>query len=103
MTEIPHEHDAEGNCIPPEGGFPVVFTPPTWRFSMWDIAGIAFHTVSGVLQSLGSGTGLLAQECAAMANWTRQKQDLEQAQAEQEKVKAAMAEDLRAMIEGGSS
>lgn len=81
---VPHEHDEDGNCIPPEGVVLYSQELPNWRFSLWDVAGITLHTAGGLLANigavLGTGLGLLARECAAMANNSRQTYDLREAQ-----------------------
>jgi len=94
-----HEHDGEGNCLPPSndlypGGL------PTWRFSLWDIVGIAATGVGGVFSVAGQAANLFARECAAMANYSRQEFDLRRAQEEYDENQANIANDLRALIEG---
>lgn len=95
MTNVPHEHDEHGNCIPPQG-----YSVPTWRFSAWDVAGIVTTGVAGLFTVVGQAGNLLAREFAAMANWSRQNSELREAQAEWEAQQAAAAEDLRRMVEG---
>lgn len=94
-----HEHDDEGNCIPPQNGF-YATALPTWKFSGWDVAGIALSGIGGLFSVVGQGMNLLARECAAMANWTRQNYELEQAQREHDRERAEAAEALRALVEG---
>lgn len=95
MSTVPHEHDDEGNCIEPETGFYAIALP-NWRFSLWDIAGIAATGVGGVFSVAGQALNLVARECSAMANWKRQEYDLQQAEAQRHEV----AETLRALVEG---
>lgn len=95
MIPTDHDHDENGNCIPPEW-----MAPPAWRFSGWDIAGVAFHTAMGVSQAISGGFSLLAQECAAMANYSRREYDAQQARRAQLEAQRAMGADLRAIIEG---
>ncbi len=103
---IPHEHDEDGNCIPPENGF-YAQELPTWRFSIWDVVGIGFFGIANVLTVTGNAFGLLSRECAAMANWTRQNHDLKVAEAQRKAADEAhlahqrqMAETLRGIVEG---
>lgn len=98
MTE--HEHDDDGNCI-----VPTDVSGPIWRFSLWDMAGIAFTGIGGLFGVTGQALNLAARECAAMANWTRQNYDIAQAQARREVEVAAyeahrqaVAADLREML-----
>lgn len=99
MTEIPHEHDDEGNCIPPENGFYAVGLP-TWRFSPWDIVGITLTTAGGLFSVVGQGLNLAAREFAAAANYARQNYDLRQAAKAAEEQARSAAEELRALVEG---
>ena len=94
-----HEHDAEGNCLPPSdslypGGL------PTWRFSLWDVVGIVATGLGGVLSVGGQALNLFARECSAMANYSRQEFDLRRAQEEYDEHQTTIANDLRALIEG---
>lgn len=73
---------------------------PCWRFSLWDIPGIALHTGAHILNALSSGAALLAQECAASANRSRQNYDLREAQRLNQAAQAEIGADLRALIEG---
>ena len=82
----------------PEGFYPQAL--PCWRFSLWDVAGIAMTTAGGLFSVVGQGLNLAARECAAMANYTRQNYDLRQAQKAERAERRAMGEDLRALIEG---
>lgn len=97
-----HEHDEHGNCILPEnplypGGL------ATWRFSPWDIIGIGLTGVGGLFTVGGQACNLLAREFSAMANYSRQNYDLREAQAEWDANQAAVAEDLRRLVEGDPS
>jgi hypothetical protein len=57
-----HEHDHDGMYAT---------ELPCWRFSPWDVVGITAFTVGGILQTLGTGFGLIARECQAQANRSR--------------------------------
>ena len=98
MTNASHEHDEDGNCIPPQG-----YSVPTWRFSAWDVAGIITTGVAGLFTVVGQAGNLLAREFAAMANWSRQNSELREAQAGLDAQRAAAAEELRRMVEGDLS
>lgn len=95
-----HEHDEDGNCIEPEQ---VVYQLPTWRFSLWDVAGIVLTTVGGFFGVTNQGLNLLARELTAMANWNRQNYDLRQAQRQYAQHQQAMAADLARLVDGPSS
>lgn len=106
MTNIPHEHDEDGNCIPPENGF-YAQALPTWKFSFWDVAGVALSISGGMASVAGQGLAYLARECAAMANWKRQNYELALAQRQREAEVEAyeanqrqMAEYLRGIVDG---
>lgn len=81
-TDEPHAHDAEGNCIEPggQGGFYAVELP-TWKFSLWDVAGITTTGIAGLFTVTGQALNLLSREFSAMANWKRQTHDIRQAEA----------------------
>lgn len=98
MTEIPHEHDDEGNCIPPEGVAFMQPQMPKWRWSWWDITGIAVATVGGIFSVLGQGCALVQRECAAMAEWTRENYDLAVQAAQEEYERGQMAEAYERMV-----
>lgn len=92
-----HEHDEHGNCIIPL---------PAWKFSLWDVAGIAITGVAGLFTVLGQAGNLMAREFAAQANYSRQNHDLRVAQeqakaarAYQEQERAKMAAELERLIE----
>lgn len=89
-----HEHDEDGNCIALEESLPV------WRWSNWDLVGLALVGAANVLGAAGHAIGLLSRECMAMANWERSKYDEQQARKAEEARRHAVAEDLRALIEG---
>lgn len=99
MSMSDHEHDDQGNCIPPEsplypGGL------PTWRFSPWDIAGIVLTGVGGVFSVAGQTANLLARECSAMANFNRAEFDQARAEREAAIEQWRMADDLRKIVLG---
>lgn len=77
---IDHEHDEDGNCIPPENGF-YATAEPVWKFSFWDVVGIGSAMIGGVFSVTGQGFALLSTQCQAMANWKRQTWDLRAAEA----------------------
>jgi hypothetical protein len=81
MSQIPHEHDDEGNCIPPEGAYMVVQSEPVWKFSLWDVAGVGIALVGGLFSVTGQGFALMSTQCQAMANWKRQTWDIRAAEA----------------------
>ena len=81
-----------------EGEVEVVL--PSWRFSLWDVAGIALHTAAHIAGDVAQGLGLLSREFAAMANNSRQTYDLQQAEEAQREAQEAIGADLRALIEG---
>ena len=103
MSEMPHEHDDEGNCLPPEG-YQVQEHPlfpgglPTWKWSPWDVAGVAATTTAGLFLTIGQGLNLLARECNAMANWTRRNYDLEAEWAAEQAAKAELAETYERLV-----
>lgn len=103
---IPHAHDEEGNCIPPEDGF-YAQAEPVWKFSLWDVVGISTAAIGGLFSVTGQGFALLSTQCQAMANWKRQTWDIRAAEkARREQVAAfeahqrQMAETLRGLVEG---
>jgi hypothetical protein len=102
MSQQSHEHDDEGNCIPSDNGlYPGGL--PTWRFSTWDVVGIALTGVGGVFSVIGQAANLLARECSAMANFERAEFDQRRAEDELAEQQWLMAKDLRALIEGEQS
>ena len=92
------DHECEDN----EGW--VAATPqyagPNWRYSTWDILGISLTTVGGLFSVVGQGFNLLAQEFAAQANFSRQAKTLREAEAFEAAQRAAVAEELRALVDG---
>lgn len=70
MSEQPHEHDDEGNCIEPEG-----YEPPSRRFDPWNIVGIALTTAAGLAHTAAQGLNLAAQECWTHARWREKQHD----------------------------
>lgn len=91
------EHDHEENGL-------YAVELPCWRFSLWDVAGITLHTAAGLSSALGQivgqGLGMLARECAASANRSRQNYDLREAQRLNEAARAEMAASLAAIVDG---
>lgn len=90
-----HEHDEDGNCIEVQG-----FILPSWRFSMWDVAGIATTWVAGLFTVTGQAGNLLAREFSAAANYSRANADMREAHEIAERRKQEMAEELRTLVEG---
>lgn len=93
-----HEHETETEQV---------YVQPCWRWSNWDIVGIGSAVLGGILSSVGQGFNLVARECAAAANYSRQNYELAAAEYErQEQVRlfeehqARMAEELRDLVEG---
>lgn len=97
MSETPHEHDEEGNCIVPEQEL------PNWRFSGWDVVGILIAGAAGMCTVSGQCLNLLSREFCAMANYSRQNFDVSEAQIEREAERASIAAELRALVEGDNS
>lgn len=91
-----NEHD---ECENDHDGF-YVAEPPAWKFSLWDVAGIALHTAAHCAQGIAQGFALMAQECAASANRARKTWDLREAERKAAEARAEMADDLRALMEG---
>lgn len=83
---VEHEWDEDGNCA-----IEVNQDTPCWKFSLWDIAGIAFGTAGGVLISIGTGFGYVNRECQAHAEWKRSQYDAAVAQFEEDVARAEMA------------
>jgi hypothetical protein len=71
---------------------------PNWRFSLWDVAGIALHTLAGATVQVGNGLGLLAREFAAQANRSRQNFDLREAQRLNEAARREMSQAAEAIL-----
>lgn len=101
-----HDHDEDGNCILPEG-VAYVQQQPSWKFSLWDMAGIGVATIGGFFGVVNQAANMVSQHCAAMANWTRANYDAEQLQAQHEaeveryeQHQLEMAEYLHALVEG---
>lgn len=106
MSDTDHDHDSEGNCIPPQGGF-YDTSQPNWRFSFWDVAGISITTIGAVLGTIGhlgtvlhQGANMLARECQAAANFSRQTKELEEAQRLNERARQQMSAGLERMVWG---
>lgn len=91
-----HAHDENGNCIPPQNGF-YNQALPVWKFSMWDVAGLAVTAAAGIFGVLGQVGHMLARECAAQANFVRQNHDLRVAQEQAKAAQAWQAAERRAM------
>lgn len=110
MSDIDHDHDDQGNCIPPQGdgGDSYAQQQPNWRFSLWDIAAISTSFVGSVAGSIGSiginlntAMNMLAREFGAAANFSRQTKELEEAQRLNERARRQMSAGLERMLRGG--
>jgi hypothetical protein len=106
-VNIDHDHDDEGNCIPPQSNGFYAQELPTWRFSLWDVAGVAVSFVGSVAGSLGSiginfhqACNLISRECQAAANYSRQNYELAEAHRLNEQARAQMSEGLEHLILG---
>lgn len=73
-------------------------TRVNWRFSLWDVAGITLSGVSGLFAVGAQAIGLLSQECAAMANFTRDRRDQREAIEAYEADRAEMAQTLETFV-----
>lgn len=93
-----HEHDEEGNCI-----IVAQQDVPVWRFSMWDVAGIAAMFAGGILSVGSQAMQLLARECTAAANKSRSDKDARIAERKHAASRRAMARDLRELVDKDSS
>lgn len=71
---------------------------PCWRWSWWEIPGIASFAIAGVLGSLANGMSLLARECAAAANYQRQNADYAEALAQEKAAQKQAAEGMREIL-----
>lgn len=89
---IEHEWDSDGEC-----NIAVTAQEPSWRWSHWDLAGIALHTVSNLFNSIGGGLNLLARECQASANYERACYDEAREEFRNECARAEMAGSLEGM------
>lgn len=79
---------------------PQVVEYPKWKFSGWDVAGIAVAGVAGVCLVASQALNLVARELAAMANYSRENYDYYQAKAREDIDREAMAEALRGIVDG---
>lgn len=99
MSDEYHEHDGEGNCLPP--GVPGMESqepPAPTDFSSWEMLGIAATTLSGFAQSLAAGLNMFAQGCWGHAKWKRNVLE-QQYEAEYEaQQRAEMAEAYERMV-----
>lgn len=93
-----NDHDECGHEHPSEGFYAVEL--PSWRFSLWEVAGITTFMAAGVLDRVANGLGLFAREFQAMANNSRQTFDLREAERKQAEIQESIAADLRAMVDG---
>jgi hypothetical protein len=107
VSDIDHDHDDEGNCVPQQNGFYNV-SEPDWRFSLWDVAAVGVSVVGAICGSIGNigivinqGTNMLAREFGAAANYQRQTFDLKEAHRLNEEARAKMAEGLRELTGWG--
>lgn len=98
MTD--HEHDAEGNCIPPNGLY--AQSVPTWKFSLWDVVGITLTGTGAAVNAFANMLGYIGRECSAQANYSRQNFELAEARRLNEHARRQMAEGLRNLVEGDS-
>lgn len=105
---IDHDHDGEGNCIPPNGFYAQEL--PNWRFSLWDIAAIGISFVGSVAGSIGSiginfhqGCNLVSREFQAAANNSRQTFELKEAHRLNDAARRQMSEGLERLISGPES
>lgn len=104
---IDHEHDDDGNCIPPHPQ-PSYEVLPNWRFSLWDVAAIGASVVGGIVGSIGNigiivhqGCNMLSREFTAAANFSRQTKELEEAQRLNEAARRQMSAGLERLVLGG--
>lgn len=108
MSDTDHDHDEQGNCIPPQGGGDFYnITQPNWRFSFWDIAAIGTSFVGSIAGSIGSiginfnsAANMLAREFSAAANFSRQTKELEEAQRLNERARQQMSNGLERILRG---
>ena len=107
MSNIDHDHDDEGNCIPPQGGGLYDQTQPNWRFSFWDAAAVGVTTLGAIVGTIGhvgtvfhQGCNMLAREFGAAANFSRQTKELEEAQRLNERARQQMSNGLERMLRG---
>lgn len=89
---IDSEHQEEENPLYPGGR-------PTWRFSLWDIAGVSTITVSGLFGTVAQGFHMLAREFFAAANYGRNRKDQREMQKAYEAHQRAAARELRSMVD----
>lgn len=90
---VEHEWDEDGECS-------IAVTPelPCWKFSLWDVAGIGLTTVGGFFSVMGQGLNLLARECQAAAQYSRQTYDEAREAFEEERARAEMAGALEGLV-----
>ena len=69
--EEPHEHDANGNCLPP--GVRYVQPPPV-RFNPWNLLGTALTTIAGCANVIGAGLNQAADLAWDHARWVRERE-----------------------------
>lgn len=96
-----HEHDAEGNCIPPENGF-YAQSVPTWKFSLWDVVGITLTGTGAAVNAFANMLGYIGRECTAQANYSRQNFELAEAHRLNQAARAEIDRSLREIVEGDS-
>lgn len=105
MTD--HEHDEDGNCVVPTGGATMMvdYGIPVWKFSIWDVVSVTIMGVGGVLSALSQAAHLLARECNAQANYSRQTFDLRESERLNTLARREMAADLNELMResGGES
>jgi hypothetical protein len=91
-----HDHDEYGNCLIPNE----LLRGPVWRFSFWDVLGVAMHTVGGALHACSAGSHALAQEFAAMANWSRNRSEYREQEQAQQEARREMAQAYERLVYG---
>lgn len=90
---IEHEWDEDGEC-----SIAVEPKEPCWRWSHWDLVGIALHTASSLLVAVGNGLNLLSRECQASANFSRAEFDRAREEYANEVARAEMAGSLEGLV-----
>lgn len=73
---------------------------PIWRFSLWDVAGITLSVIGGFFQASSQGAQLMARECAAAANFSRQEKELREAEAARKAERREVAQVLDGLLQG---
>ena len=94
MSEIPHEHDEDGNCIMPEDYEP----PPPTDFSPWEFVGIVATVASGFAQCAAQGLNMIATACWTHAKWKRNVLEAQYEAEWEAQQRAEMAEAYERMV-----